>query len=1100
MTFTIKILLAMKMTALILFIAIMQVSAGSYAQKITLSQKNAKLQHVFKEIWKQSGYDFVYDKVLLQKAKPVTFSVKDATLEEALTACFSGQPFTYSIDNKIIVVKQKEVSIIQKITNFFSAIDVRGQVVDEKGMALPGATVKVKGSNVATVTNEDGEFFLKGMSEDAVIMIAYLGYKPLEVKATASMGVIKMELETSKLDEVKISGGYYETTDKLKTGSIVKVTAKDIENQPVTSPLMALQGRVPGLDIVPASGTPGSAPTIRIRGLNSLRLNEGNYPLYVIDGVPISSSNIDQSFLGGSLTGAGYDPLSTINPSSIESIEVLKDGDATAIYGSRGANGVILITTKRSRNKSDRTSFDLNMYRGVGEIPKKADLLSTKDYVNMRKEAFLNDSLAMTRRNAYDLLVWDTTRYTDWQDVLLGGMSTITDLQGSISSGSENTSFTVGGGYHKETLIFPGDFGYQRGNANISLNHASVNKKFRAGVTANYGVDVSNFFAGGNMIDQALSLPPNAPELYNSNGELNWEIDNVGGLRSTWVNPMSYLNQTQYKETQNLVTNGNLSYEFFPGLSLITNIGYTNLNSSESSKQPIGSLAPDSPVKYGGAGFSDTKRKSWIIEPRASFAKKMNAHSLEVILGTTWQKSSGSSNQLTGNNYASDALLSSPKGAGYIEMLVDVFSEYKFNSLYSRLGYNYNSKYLLNLTGRRDGSSRFGPGNRFANFWSVGGAWIFTSEDLIKNVLSVINFGKLRASYGVTGSDNIGDYRYYNLYNVLQSSYQGLVGFVPSALFNDKYAWEVTKKFEVAIEAAFFEDRISAEINWYNNRSSNQLIDYKLPATTGFPSILQNFEAVVQNTGWEFMLRGEVLKSADWLWNIAGNVTIPDNKLVKFDGIEDSPYATIYKVGEPLTVQWLYSSAGVNTLTGRYEVEDLNNDGVFNNADRVLTNRMGTKIYGGINNSVRYKSVEASLFFQLAKQRQPLLLSRFKPGQTGQNVSVDVLQNWKQVGDITSIAKYSTGFGSINTGKEYLDVVNSNYNITDASFIRLKTLSIAWTLPTEWLERIKLMQSKIFIQGQNLFMLTKYKAQDPETPWGALPQLRMISAGVQIKL
>ncbi|RYE27177.1 MAG: SusC/RagA family TonB-linked outer membrane protein, partial [Sphingobacteriales bacterium] len=320
---------------------------------------------IFEKINKQSGIDFLINNDVLDIAKLVSIDVRNEELAVVLDRVFEGQPLSYELKDKAVIVKKKTPSFLDKISvilNSLQDLNVGGKVLDEQGQPLIGATVKVKGSTLGTMTDKEGEFFLKSVPEDAVIVIAYLGYKPLELKASASMGVIKMELATSELNEVVVNKGYYTETQRLSTGSVVKISAKDIERQPVTSPMMALQGRLSGVEVTPNSGVPGSAAKVVIRGRNSIS-NINSTPLYIIDGVQVNSSPIITN--NAAVVPEGFDPLSTLNSANIESIEVLRDADATAIYGSRGANGVILITTKQG-GRSEKTNIDINLYSGVG--------------------------------------------------------------------------------------------------------------------------------------------------------------------------------------------------------------------------------------------------------------------------------------------------------------------------------------------------------------------------------------------------------------------------------------------------------------------------------------------------------------------------------------------------------------------------------------------------------------------------------------------------------------------------------------------------------------------------------------------------------------
>jgi TonB-linked SusC/RagA family outer membrane protein len=596
------------------------------------------------------------------------------------------------------------------------------------------------------------------------------------------------------------------------------------------------------------------------------------------------------------------------------------------------------------------------------------------------------------------------------------------------------------------------------------------------------------------MMSAALSLPPNAPALFQDDGSLNWEIHDVGGfMASTWTNPLSYLKRVQQADTRNLVSNVSLGYDLISGLLLSINAGYTDLTGRERTTFPRSSVAPDA-LAEATAQFVNSRRMSWIIEPGITYTKQFSKHEFNILVGTTWQKSTTSSNYAVGVGYVSDALLGSLEGARITITNEDDYREYRYNSLYARIGYNFKQKYLLNLTGRRDGSSRFGPGRRFGNFGAVGAAWLISEEEFMKDAVSVMNFAKIRTSYGITGSDQVGDYRYYNLYDILASTYGGVSGFVPLALYNPNFAWEVTKKMEIALELAFFENRIGMEINWYRNRSSNQLVDYPLPTMTGFPSVLSNFDATVENSGLEAAVTGEVLNADTWRWNLAINFSLPRNRLVAFDGIEESPYVNIYEVGEPLSVRWLYSWKGVNKETGNHEFVDENVDGEINDLDRKLMSPADRAYYGGVSSTIQHKGFEVSLLFQISDQKTVRYLPNM-PGALGTNQPLDALHRWRQSGDVTDVQRFSANSLSL----DFEHARQSNYNITGASFFRLKTASISYRIPQRWLETGKIREARIFLQGQNLFTITDYPGLDPETGSG-LPPLRMTSIGVQLKL
>jgi TonB-linked SusC/RagA family outer membrane protein len=1073
-------------------------------QRVNVGMNDESLDVLFKRLEKQtSGISWLYGSI---KQPKVSFPAADRSLKETLELGLQNSGYTYEVKNNdgILILRtnrstddphDKRTEIDSR-----SLLTVTGTIIDSvTQQPMPGVNVVVRGTSRGTSSDQDGNYIL-AVEPSETLIFTFIGYKPLEIQIGNRTRIdVVLEQDVAMLGEVTVSTNYYETSDRLKTGSIVKITAKEIENQPVTSPLMALQGRVPGLQITPFSGAPGSAPTIRIRGTNSLRNDaasdtNGNYPLYVVDGIPVNSMQVSNFTTG--IQASGYDPLSTINPSEIENIQVLKDGDATAIYGSRGANGVILITTKRNRKQQERTSISVSGYKGIGEVAKRLDLLNTQQYISMRKEALRNDNLT-PGPNDYDLIYWDTTRYTDWQKLFLSGQANITDVQTNVSSGSKNTSFRFSSGYHKETLIFGRQFGYSRFNGQLSVNHVSNNNKFRISVSSTLGVENSRLFADGNQImSAAISLAPNSPNPFNSDGSLNWEVHNVSGVqRSTWKNPFSYYQKKQTANTLNSISSANLSYNILPSLYFSTNIGYTNLINSGNAQTPRSSLAPETAANSlaAFADFTGSKRTSLIIEPKLDFSTKIADHQVDAVIGTTWQTASNSYTVIQAAKYASDALLGSLRGAGQLSVVSDDLSKYRYNSLYARIGYNWRQKYLVNLTGRRDGSSRFGPGNKFGNFGAIGAGWIFSEEKALKSIAPILYFGKLRASYGITGSDQIGDYRYYSLYNLSASTYDGTVGYIPNGLLNPNYAWEVTRKLEVALELAFFDNRIGAEISMYRNRSSNQLIDYPLSSITGFSSLLTNFGATVQNSGLEAVIHSDVLNSDDWKWNVSLNVTLPRNQLLRFDGIENSPYANVYKVGAPLSARNLYTSTGVNPETGTYGFIDYNNDGNIDDLDKKVISPKYQVWYGGVTSTIRYKSFELSLLFQISRQQNSPFMPGL-PGSKGFNQSTTVLGRWRESGDHSSIQKFSTT--SENNANFIYENLSNSYLI-DASFLRLKTTSLIYRLPQEWCSMAHVSNADIFLQGQNLFTITNYTGLDAETG-NSLPPLRMVTLGAHL--
>ncbi|WP_338356900.1 SusC/RagA family TonB-linked outer membrane protein [Yeosuana marina] len=959
---------------------------------------------------------------------------------------------------------------------------IKGKVVDVNGVPIAGVSIQIKNTNKGSVSDFDGSYSILAQPTDVLVFSA-LGYEIQEIVISNQTTInVSLKEDVTTLDAVTINAGYYSVSEKERTGNISRITTKDIELQPIVSPLQALQGRMPGIEVSQLNGMPGANPVIRIRGRNSLR-DDGNLPLYVVDGVPINAAEVDAF---GLYAISGIDPLSNLNSANIESIEVLKDADATSIYGSRGANGVVLISTKKGR--AGKTRLNLNSYSGVGTISKTLDMLHTEDYLEMRQEAFSNENKTPTASNAPDLLLWDQNRYTDWQEKLLGNTAFISDVQASLSGGSENTSFLFGLGHHTESLVFPGDFGYKKFTGNLNLNHTSSDNRFRLSVSSSYGIDTNNNFNANQFIENAITLAPNAPALYNKDGSLNWE-------NSTWSNPAADLLKIQKIRTENLVINAVVQYELFSRFWAKLNMGYTTYHSDALAKDPISSKNPEF-EQENNAQRDTGKRESYILEPQLNYSVSFGKSELEALAGVTFQKSNSNRLLISGQGFVDESMMENFAAAERQSFLLQDDREYAYNAAFGRLAYHWNHTYFLNLTGRRDGSSRFGPGRKFGNFGALGTAWIFSNTEFVQQGFPFLSFGKLRGSYGTTGNDQISDYGYYDTYQPTN----GTGGLYPTQLANPDYSWEVNKKLELAGEFGFFKDRLMVSASWYRNRSSNQLVGYSLPALTGFTSIQANLPATVENRGWELQLTGSNIQGKDFNWNTSLNITFPENELLEFENIEESSYANRYRVGHSLNSILLYHNLGVDTETGIYVMDDVNGDDRFDYEDRTVIQDMGRQYYGGLNNSIRYKGFSLDFFFQFVKQKGRNYLSLFStPGRDVHNQPNLVMDRWQEVGDASDIQKFSVSSAAYNA---YNRAAISDASLTDASFIRLRTISLSYQMPSTFLGHSGLDSIRLYLHGQNLLTITGYDGLDPESAsYGSLrnlPPLRMITGGIQL--
>ena len=1079
----------MKLIVLLTIVACVQANANGYAQTINLSLKNASMEKVFKEIEKQSSYHFIYTKEQLGSANPVSIDIVNGVITAVLDICFKEQPIMYTLQEQYIIVKKKETEKKRDYPGEVPLINIGGKVVDEDGNAIPGATIALQGSLIAVASDDKGEWNIAYEGNFTTIVISSIGYatKEFYIGGKNYFSVV-LNRVINKLDETIIIA-YGKTTQRLNTGSVGKVTSVEISKQPVSNALAALEGRIPGLIVNQTTGVSGGKFKVEIRGRNSIA--QGSEPLFIIDGVLIASNNNNINQLTSALspfTGMGLSPLNGLNPSDIESIEILKDADATAIYGSRGANGVILITTKKGKN--GKTNVSVNIYSGFSKVSRTMDMMNTEEYVQMRKEAFTNDQASPTISDAPDLMVWDTARYTDLKEILIGGKAYTTDAQVSLSGGSATTQFLMGAGYHYESSIFSKELTDKRGSVHLSLHNNSTNQKFNAHLIASYSYDDNQITS--KDLTSYLTLSPNLPSLYKSNGDLNWE---EGGVAFT--NPLGDLLKKYTAKTDNLLSNVQLSYQIVPGLSVKTSFGYNTIWVDETSTVPKVSQNPQlSPT--GTAVFGNNRYSSWSIEPQAEYQRNIAKGKLSVLIGGSWQQIVNKRSTIQGTGYTNDALLGSINGASVVTV-TDGYSQYRYEAFFGRINYNWKDKYILNLTGRRDGSSRFGANKQFANFGAAGAAWVFSNENLIKKGLSFLSFGKLRASYGTTGNDQIGDYQFLDSWSPTSNRYQG-TSLVPTRLFNGDYSWEINKKLEGSIELGFLKDKVLLTGTFFQNKSGNQLVNYSLPAQTGFQNITRNFPAVVENRGWEFVLATKNVSKKNFKWTSSVNLTIPKNELVSFPGLQSSSYASNYVEGKSLNIVYGYHLLGVDPAAGIYQFEDVDKNGSISLKDYVPSYNLDPKFYGGLDNIFNYKNWELSVFFEFRKQTgfnyNNYPINDFAPGMMF-NLPVIMVDRWQKPGDNNSIQQFTQTYTPAFDAQYNFSISDGRFS--DASYLRLKNLYLSYNLSEQIKKKIHLTGCRIYVAGQNLFTMTNYEGSDPETQnLFVLPPLKTLTAGIQL--
>ncbi len=1069
-----KIVRIMRLTVLLIIAGCLRVSAASYAQSVSASLKNVPLEEVFATVKQQTGFLFFYDRDMLAATKPVTIKAKNQALTDFLAAVFSNQPLDYTIKDKTIFLKRKPVAALETPQQ---AQPLTGTVKDQEGQVLIGVSVKVKGTTKGVVTDVNGKFSINAGPGD-VLVLSYIGFEPYEVQV-ANQGPLTLVMKpaVSALDEAVIIG-YGTTIRRKNTGSISTVQSKDITDQPVLDPLAALQGRVPGLMITSSNGLPGSSFNVMLRGRNSIL--GATDPLYIVDGVPFVSDPLNQF----SSANGNQSPLASINPDDIDRIDILKDADATAIYGSRAANGVILITTKKG--KAGQTRFNLNVTSGGSKVVNLLDMLNTQQYLEMRREAFANDGKTPDEDNAPDLTVWDQHTYNNWQKKMIGNTANFTNVSASISGGTEQTRFLFSGTYDHQTTVMPNSLPFKKAGSHFSLDHTGLDGKFQATLSVNY-----NFIQDKSIatdITGYYDLAPNYP-IYDSTGKYFWRNNYL-------LNPMAMLHRTSNSRTNALIANSMLRYSILPGLNAKVSLGYTKRDMKQVQTYPLISQDPNN-TTGSFSYFGNSDLASWIVEPQIDYTRQISKGELQLLAGATWQGDLLQGERINAENFVNDGLLEDIKSAGRLIPISSTYSFYRYTSGFGRINYNWEGKYIVNASFRRDGSTRFGPDNRFGNFGAVGAAWVFSEESFLRDN-RVLSYGKLRASAGITGNDRIGNNEFLESWQSTTYPYDGVPGLTPARLPNPTYRWEETKKLEAALELGFLQDRLLFNTNFYRNVSSNMLVDFMLSPQVGFEEITDNFPAKVLNTGWEFDITSVNIRKKDFEWRTMFNISFNKNELMEYPGIESSTYKDVYVVGKSLSIEKGFQFGGIDPETGEAILNSSNgNNPPQDPDDLVVLGKTMPDFFGGLQNTFSYKGLELDVLFQFVKQEGPLLNHGYLSRAYGTmyNKDISALGRWRQKGDQVGIPMATTSGG--NVLYDYYRLSSAVWG--DASFIRLKNVALRYNL-SKLLSRYKVNNLSVVLSGQNLLTITSYDGFDPETQGLRMPPMKTITAGLKLTL
>lgn len=1113
----------MRLTVLLLTVALLNVQASGLSQTVTLSAKDISLRKVFSVIREQTGYVVFGNSSLFNNTRPVSVKVEKMPLTAFLNLVLINQPLSYSIDGKTIFIAAQQLPAEKPETEKISfdlypdqGREIWGLLRNMNSEPLGGGSITNKRTKKGTTTNASGYFRLKEVETGDTLIASFIGYKTAHVRVGETAEVmILLDLAESQLDQVIIQA-YGTTTRRTGTGAITRVSGDEIAKANVQNPLLALVGRVPGLVVTPLDGHVSGKIKMEIRGRKTMNASFVSEPLIVIDGVPQTildinggnyesgSSGVVQS-LALSPTG-GQNPLFGISPADIESIEILRDADATAIYGSRGANGVLLITTRKGNSRGATFRFDVN--QGVNMVTNKWDLMDTQQYLKIRRAAFANDGLTPTTANAPDLMIWDTTRYIDWQQELWGNWGKTTNLNASLSGGNEFTTYRLSGGFDRTTDILTKSGSNDKISFGVNIGHTSLTRKFKLNFSALFGrTDVDLVSTPAPVL-----LAPNSPAIYAPDGTLNYKEYNEAGLYTEF--PFGELENSYVSGTSQLNAALDLSYDILKDLKALVRIGYGSSNNSVISKIPISGQNPlFSPM--GSAIQGGTSNSNWIVEPQLTYKTNIGGGRFDALAGATYQSTTTKSWSNYGIGFTNDAFLESISMATVLSITNNNKGQYKYAGLFGRLSYNYEDKYIINIGGRRDGSSRFGKKNQFGNFGSVGLAWIASEEKWMKKILpEEISMVKFRLSYGMTGGDGVGDYRYMTRWgaskNVNETPYFPYDGTNPLVSWqhvNGDYHWQTTKKLDIALTLGFLNDRIVVDVTRYTERIDDQLTEYPTPIMTGFPVVTANWAARLKNTGTEVAINARVIEKKDLRLALNFNIYRNENLLDEYPDIEHSPYFTQYRVGASLNAVYLLHYLGVDPQTGKYSFEDHDKDGVaiINSAapiamgydDRYVVLDLAPKYTGGAGANLSYKRWDLGLQFSFSRRYMvnPVFLQEGLGGRF--NMPADVTGNyWEKPGDVKRFAAPSTRYSTaMNNFK------NSDGAYADIKMIRLSSFNLSYSLPDLWMQKARMKSARVFIRAYNLFFISNSEGLDPEaTNISSLPMPRVVTGGISISL
>jgi TonB-linked SusC/RagA family outer membrane protein len=1084
------------------------------SRPVSLDISNLDVRSVLSRIEKTANVKFSYEPSVLRSRDRVTLVTRNEPLSSVLNKVLHPLAISYEVSGKYIILTRqsqpREADKKAEVRAFPVDISVDGKVTDETGSGLPGVNILVKGTQRGTTTDVNGDYSISVPNEQSVLVFSFVGYETAEVVVGNTTRVnVTLAVNVKALGEVVVVG-YGTQNKKDVTGSIASLNTQAIKDMPVTNIGEGMAGRMPGVLVQQASGAPGSGPSIKIRGLGSI--SAGNGPLIVVDGQPLNSGDL--------VNGSG---LNLINPNDIETVDVLKDASATAIFGSRGANGVVMITTKRG--KAGKSNINFDYYTGIQEVSKTMDILNAQQFAEYGKSAFNNAYLERVPgasisdpnsarpsglryrypRGEFPGLDFDNPagiQNYDYQDLIFR-TAPISNYQLSASGGSDKVQYMVSGNYlNQEGIIRQSGIDRFTFRSNVD---AQVSPRIKVGMsispsfTKERRVNSDGHWASNGVINAALAAPPIVPIFqedgitYNSMASIATPYD-LPGI----TNPVANITEADNNvNTLRLLGNTYLEVGIWKTLKYRGSVGgditYLRQNQYRASTMPLNQLLPPN-ISTGSSITS--QNINWVTNHTLDYSFDLgDAHRFTALVGMEAQQNTFENNRVDANNFPNDLVRT--VNAGVISGGSSFKEQWALASYFGRIGYTFNDKYLFNASIRRDGSSRFGANQRYGTFPSASVGWRVSEEPFLKNV-AVISELKLKASFGLSGNNAFTNYGSIGTLGIDNYVFgNGLSnGLATNVIGNPNLTWEKSRQTDIGMELGLFKNRVFLLADYYSRITSDLLLSVQVPSLTGFTSANQNI-GKVENKGMEFGLTTRNLVGA-FAWTTDLNLSFNRNKVLALGPTGDAIRSgsgvgetNITVLGEPLGNFYGYQQIGVfrdqadldsyphfaDSRPGDVKFADVNNDGVVNANDRTLIGNNQPDFIYGINNTFTYGGFDLNISAQGIQGGQILNLSRrfIENLEGNQNQLTTVLDRWmsaEQPGNGIVPRANSRTTGNNNA-------ISSRW-IESASYFRIRNITLGYRLPKTLSDRMKIQNARIYAGVQNAFTFTKYLGYNPE--------------------